>query len=342
MFIQLVTHLVSLCRGINLSGGQKARVSLARALYAKSTKILLLDDPLSAVDAHVGEHMFANAIAGDVTKGTTRVLVTHHVHFLPRCDKVIVMNHGRILHQGSYQELIAQGVDFAGAVDASKQVDKPQEEGVKGESLDDITGTKADIIDEDKTPEEVKEEETDLKKESSMKAKGEKLVSIEEREEGSVAGSAYILYAKAGGLCVWFTALGVQGIGRASEIGASFWLSYWAADALNATLSGHPHTDAQTHFFLGLYAVFGLVGVLGLTIRSLALAQHRLGASRKLHNDLARSILRAPVAFFDVTPTGRILNRFAADMDKVDLELTQSLVSARMSFFIKLPEQLCH
>lgn len=298
-------------------------------MYAKSTKILLLDDPLSAVDAHVGEHLFAKAIAGEVTKGTTRVLVTHHVHFLPRCDKVIVMNQGRIEHQGSYEELIAQGVDFAGAVDSSKQVDKPEEDVAKEETPDIADAEKAGvIIDEDKTIDEVKEEEIDLKKKSAMIAKGEKLVSDEEREEGSVAGSAYVVYAKAGGLCSWFTALTVQGLGRGSEIMAAFWLSIWATDALNASRSGNPHTDAETYYYLGIYAVFGMVGVLGLTIRSLALAYHRLGASRKLHNDLSRSILRAPVAFFDVTPVGRILNRFAADMDKVDLELTQSLVSA--------------
>lgn len=312
-------------RGINLSGGQKARVSLARAMYSKSTKILLLDDPLSAVDAHVGEHMFSKAIAGDITTGTTRVLVTHHVHFLPRCDKVIMMNHGRIQHQGTYEELVAQGVDFTGAVDASKAEASNPEEPTKEETSDDTQVDKGDLIDEDKTPGDVKEVEVDLKKEASMRAKGEKLVSTEEREEGSVAGSAYVIYAKAGGLCSWFTALTVQGLGRASEIMASFWLSWWAEDALNATLSGNPHTDSETYYYLGIFALFGMIGVIGLTIRSLALAYHRLGASRKLHNDLTHSILRAPVAFFDVTPTGRILNRFAADMDKVDLELTQSL-----------------
>lgn len=312
-------------RGINLSGGQKARVSLARAMYAKSTKILLFDDPLSAVDAHVGEHMFSKAIAGDITKGTTRVLVTHHVHFLPRCDKVIVMNQGRIEHQGSYNELIAQGVDFAGAVDSTKVESSKEEDTPKKEDMtDDADGDNADL-DEDKTPDEVEKEEADLKKEASMRQKGEKLVSTEEREAGSVAGSAYVQYAKAGGLCSWFTAIVVQGLGRASEIMSSFWLSWWAADALNASLSGNPHTNSETYFYVGIYAVFGLVGILGLTVRSLALAHHRLGASRKLNNDLTESILRAPVAFFDVTPTGRILNRFAADMDKVDLELTQSL-----------------
>lgn len=316
-------------RGINLSGGQKARVSLARAMYAKSTKILLLDDPLSAVDSHVGEHLFAKAIAGEETKNTTRVLVTHHVHFLPRCDKVIVMNQGRIEHQGTYADLIAQGVDFAGAVDASKHAndESNDEKATKKESSIVDEDDKAAIIDKDKTAAEVKDEETEGKNESSMRAKGEKLVSTEEREEGSVAGSAYIIYAKAGGLIAWFTAITVQGIGRGSEVGSTFWLSYWAAQSLNATMNGNPHTASDTYYYVGIYALFGMVGVLGLTIRSLALAYHRLGASRKLNSDLTKSILRAPVAFFDVTPIGRILNRFAADMDKVDLELTQSLVS---------------
>ena len=79
-----------------------------------------MDDPLSAVDSHVGEHLFTTAIAGDIGKGKTRILVTHHVHILARCDAVIVMDSGTIRHQGSYQELIDQGVDFAGAVDVSK------------------------------------------------------------------------------------------------------------------------------------------------------------------------------------------------------------------------------
>merc|ERR1711966_354289 len=84
----------------------------------------------------------------------------------------------------------------------------------------------------------------------------------------------------------------------------------------------------DTLFYLNIYAAFGLAGVLCLTLRSIAMALHRLKASRKLHNDLTDSIMQAPVAFFDVTPTGRVLNRFAADMDKIDLELTQSLSQA--------------
>jgi ATP-binding cassette subfamily C (CFTR/MRP) protein 1 len=312
-------------RGINLSGGQKARVSLARAMYSESTKILLLDDPLSAVDAHVGEHLFAKAIAGKIAQGTTRILVTHHVHFLPRCDKVIVMKHGRIEHQGTYESLVAKGIDFSGAVDVSKA--KVAEEAPEMSKVAD------DVVVVDKSEAPIEDTQAEKKEKADLKTKGETLVTKEEREEGSVAGSAYSTYIKAGGLLPAFAAIGVQAGGRAAEILSSFWLALWADSAIRATSMGTPHSDSDTSFYLGIYAMFGLLGVVGLTVRSLAMAYHRLGASRKLHNDLTTSILRAPVSFFDVTPTGRILNRFAADMDKVDLELTQSLGQGMSTVF---------
>ena len=81
-------------RGINLSGGQKARVSLARAMYSSDTRLLLLDDPLSAVDSHVGEHLFSEAIAGEISNGRTRILVTHHVHVLSLAHH----GHAHVLH----------------------------------------------------------------------------------------------------------------------------------------------------------------------------------------------------------------------------------------------------
>lgn len=304
-------------RGINLSGGQKARVSLARALYSTDTKVLMMDDPLSAVDAHVGEHLFAKAIAGDIAKGITRVLVTHHVHFLSRCDKVIVMEKGRIAHEGTYDDLVAKGVDFQGAVDVSKMHGEvPNESDDQAVKKDEGVKTL-----EPEKPETLAEQKT----KSDMKEKGKHLVKDEEREEGNVSGTAYVRYARAGGWWVVVSVLVIQGIGRASEIMASFWLAIWATAATSAQAGGEPLKGSETNFYLGIYALFGLLGVLGLTLRAIMMAVHRLGASKKLHEDLTASVLRAPVAFFDVTPVGRILNRFSADMDKIDLQLTQSL-----------------
>ena len=276
---------------------------------------MLMDDPLSAVDAHVGEHIFAKAISGEIAQGLTRILVTHHVHLLDRCDKVVVLEDGRIKHFGKYSDLVAQGVSFAGAVDVSKA--KTSNEAPEDTTVKDVA--------------EEKEVSDDTK--AKLKQRGKKLVKDEEREEGSVEGSFYTHYARAGG---WWVAIGtflVQGFGRASEIAALFWLSYWAEQSFEAAADQNPHSKSETNFYVGIYALFGLVGVLGLTFRSILIALHRLKASKKLHDDLTERILRAPIAFFDVTPTGRILNRFAADMDKVDLELTQSLSQGISTIF---------
>ncbi|KAG7348975.1 multidrug ABC transporter permease/ATPase [Nitzschia inconspicua] len=305
-------------RGINLSGGQKARVGLARAMYSADTRMLLLDDPLSAVDSHVGEHLFSQAIAGDISKGKTRVLVTHHVHVLARCDKVIVMDHGKIKHQGTYQELVDGGVDFAGAVDVSRI---QRSDGAAAEDTDAIDGEEA---------KNVSEKKEDL---VAQKKAGETLVKEEEREEGDVAGTAYIRYARAGGWCIAILTCVIQGLGRSSEIMSSFWLARWSEEMQAAAAEGEPFTKSETSFYVGIYGLFGFLAICGLGFRGIFLAMHRLRASQKLHDGLTEAVLRAPVAFFDVTPIGRILNRFAADMDKVDLELTQTISQGMNTIF---------
>jgi len=328
-------------RGINLSGGQKARVSLARALYSESARLLLLDDPLSAVDAHVGEHLFREAITGAVSEGTTRILVTHHVHFLPQCDRVIVLEEGRIKHMGTYAELVESGVNFAGAVDVtrvesvddSKDGNDEKEEKdstitkVKEKGGDDDGGVKGKMSDE-AAPADKKGDDggvTAVEHTTDAKKKGENLTTKEEREEGSIGGAQYIHYARAGGMFTFISLFVVQGLGRASEIGANFWLAYWANSSIMAAMKDVPLNRDETTWYLNIYATFGILGVLCLTIRSIFMAIHRLHASRQLHERLVSSVLRAPVSFFDVTPIGRVLNRFAADMDKIDLDLTQSL-----------------
>lgn len=313
-------------RGINLSGGQKARVALARSMYSPETKLILLDDPLSAVDAHVGEHLFHEAITGDVCKGATRVLVTHHVHFLPRCDTVIVLDRGTIKHAGTYEDLVARGVDFVGAVDVVKKDNKDSE----AHSNDDAgeKGNEEKVAAEDK---DVKGEAT--KEQKKLKEAGENLMDKEEQNEGSVEGSNYLHYCRAGGTIAFVSIFVIQGLGKASEVMSSFWLSYWAAATTKA--NGN-QTTQETVWYLNIFCAFSMGGILCLTFRSLAMAVHRLKASKKLHENLTKSILRAPVSFFDVTPIGRILNRFAADMDKIDLELTQSLGQAVSTIFSML------
>jgi ATP-binding cassette subfamily C (CFTR/MRP) protein 1 len=160
---------------------------------------------------------------------------------------------------------------------------------------------------------------------AALQKAGETLVKAEERGKGEVSGSAYVRYAKAGGYWVAGSVLLIQGLGRSMELSASFWLALWAKKMSAASAAGNPFSNEEVSYYAGIYAVFGFLGICGLGCRGIFLALHRLGASKKIHDGLADSILRAPVAFFDVTPIGRILNRFAADMDKLDLELTQTI-----------------
>jgi len=311
-------------RGINLSGGQKSRVSLARAMYSPNTKLILLDDPLSAVDSHVGEHIFMKAISGDLLQGKTRILVTHHVHFLPRCDMIVVLEDRRIKHYGTYNDLLAQGVDFAGATDVSNK-------NKKGDNI---------LTSEERASEKVflkpsggieTAVETDASKQilKELKEKGENLITEEEHIKGSVHSSAYLHYAKAGGSFVAILTLVAQSFARALEIGAYFWLAYWSNETAIASFTSNPFTEAKTLQYLGIYAIISIASVLFQTARSALLAFHRCRACRKLHKGLMSSILHAPISFFDVTPIGRIINRFAYDTDKVDFELSQALNQVR-------------
>ena len=291
---------------------------------------MLLDDPLSAVDAHVGEHIFAHAITGSISHGMTRILVTHHVHVLSRCDSVIIFDQGRIKHQGRYQDLIASGVDFAGAVDVSK-IKSSQETASNNDKVEDTkknpatgTGTKDSM--------DAKQNST-VQEKAQMKKAGETLVKEEERAKGQVAGDAYYRYAKAGGMCVAISVILIQGIGRGFEISTTFWLAIWAEDMLAASQAGTPFTDKEVSRYAGFYALLGIMGVVGLGFRGILLAKHRLHASKAIHDGITGTILRAPVAFFDVTPIGRVLNRFAADMDRLDLELTQTISQGISTIF---------
>lgn len=120
-------------KGINLSGGQKQRISLARATYQNSD-IYILDDPLSAVDAHVGRHIFNKVLGPNgLLKGKTRLLVTHSIHFLPQVDEIVVLENGTILEKGSYSSLLAKKGSFAKNLKTFMKPEGPEEEATVNE-----------------------------------------------------------------------------------------------------------------------------------------------------------------------------------------------------------------
>jgi len=147
-------------KGINLSGGQKARISFARTLY-RSSNILLFDDPLSAVDAHVGTQMFASMKEQCSAEGGGRtvVLVTHQVQFLSECDQIVLLEDGRIKMAGTYQECQAQGINIESIVTSTTQKaedensdDEENEEEETEHAHDSITELESSELKQDGNP----------------------------------------------------------------------------------------------------------------------------------------------------------------------------------------------
>ncbi|MBW0469278.1 hypothetical protein O181_008993 [Austropuccinia psidii MF-1] len=320
-------------RGINLSGGQKQRINIARVLYS-DPDIILFDDPLSAVDAHVGNHLFEHAIRANRTasgdsKATmqTKILVTHALHFLPKVDEIICMEGGKIQERGTFDELIeAKGTFFALFRDfASGQRRNGDQAYLDQEDLyfqGFLTSSNERLESELSSLE--REDGKTMEKSDTTESTGPlNQMQEEERSSGTVGWSVYRQYLQAG-KCSFTLPLLVLGIAfqQSAVVLSSYWLVWWQ----NADLMLNQAT------FMAVYASLGIFQILAGFIRGASSVMIGLYASRNLHHGALKSLLRAPLTFFDTTPLGRIMNRLSKDMDSIDNLLNDSLRMALATF----------
>ncbi|KAI1813566.1 ATP-binding cassette transporter protein [Poronia punctata] len=275
-------------RGITVSGGQKQRINIARAIYFDAD-IVLMDDPLSAVDAHVGRHIMDNAILG-LMKDKCRILATHQLWVLSRCDRIVWMDGGKIRAVDTFDNLMKNEPGFQHLMETTA-VEK------KDESEPTVDAKPAD-------------------KSSKDKKKGRGLMQAEERAVSSVPWSVYITYVRASGgllnaLWVALTLVLAQG----ANIATSLWLSYWTADKFGYSQA----------LYIGVYAALGTAQAIFLFIFSILLTVYGTQASKTLLAQAVKRTLRAPMSFFDTTPLGRITNRFSRDVDVMDNMLTDAM-----------------
>ncbi|KAM9837504.1 ATP-binding cassette sub-family C member 3 isoform 1-T1 [Aulostomus maculatus] len=342
-------------KGINLSGGQRQRVSLARALYSDA-EVYLLDDPLSAVDAHVAKHIFDNLLGPEgALMGKTRILVTHGISFLPQVDNILVMVDGRVSEMGSYQELLQQNGAFAEflrnyALEDVTEEDEATEELIENEELfpDDALSNHTDMVESEPVINEAKRNfirqisiisaDGENAKTRSVRRHGcnqkkhpepqekkkphevEKLIQAETTETGRVKMKVYLEYAKAVGPLLSVLICCLYGCQSAASIGANIWLSQWTNDATRN------QTQENVNMRVGVYAALGIAqGVLLLVNCLLCRAYSMLRAARLTHCNMLQGVLRAPQAFFESTPTGRLLNRFSKDVDAIDSHIPENI-----------------
>ncbi|KAJ3577184.1 hypothetical protein NPX13_g3383 [Xylaria arbuscula] len=333
--------------GINLSGGQKWRITLARAIYSRAG-ILVLDDIFSAVDAHVGRHIFEQCLNGELGVGRTRILVTHHVALCESKTKFLMeLGDGRVLHAGLVSELEEEG--------ALEQI-KSHEEG-------DAEAQYRHVQDEEESTavnsEQISQVDIEtlepLAKVPSKAQQPRKFVEEEKKEEGAIKVKVYSTYLKhSGSWPFWSGAVGLFLVVQALTIGRSWWLRIWTGtyeDQLQANVHTFEHqysyhqSAMQTvikpalaesgrgiNFYLGIYIALSVGASILSTLRWYYIFSGSIRASRELFARLNFIVLRAPLRWLDTVPVGRVLNRFTADFHSVDTHLAYAVAFAANAF----------
>ncbi|KAF1804752.1 hypothetical protein V8B55DRAFT_1497484 [Mucor lusitanicus] len=347
-------------KGITLSGGQRARVALARAVYSRARNVLM-DDVLSAVDAHTARHLHDKCLVGPLMEGRTRILITHHVGLcIQEASYVIHLEHGRINLCGSPQELEAQGTLESILDDVVAPTDDEEPDTIEEEvqQLD---------------PELVKPADPKIPVADHNKAAPKQLIKEETRNVGHINSRLYKLYFNAlGGSVYWVIVFAFIFGSRALDVAESWWIKKWVASneptssMVNATMSmmekahyffmqqqvtspksvldGDVATfrpaahsrgfglfsategSDQLDMYLTIYILITMTNIVVGAGRFASLYYGTLRASKKLYQQLLQRVLRAPMRFFDTTPVGRILNRFSKDFEYIDSGVPNDLM----------------
>ncbi|EDN95313.1 conserved hypothetical protein [Sclerotinia sclerotiorum 1980 UF-70] len=316
--------------GINLSGGQRWRLTLARALYSRAG-IVLLDDIFSAVDVHVGQFILSNALVGELSAGRTIILATHHLSLCKSYVKSIVELEDGIAKQfSSVQEL----EEYLGA---------------PVESLDDTDETLV-------TTEDILQEGTildtpDLSTSTIKRTDPLKFVTDEFRKQGSIGSSVYSKWLKScGGWTIGMIFLLIYTISTSFNLGRTYWLRFWTStdgenernlqarsyhpqiflassgsDGNITTLSLEAISKHSTNFYLGIYFALCVAVSIFRIYGYIYAYKQSIRGSKNLFQTMLFKVLRAPLRWIDTVPFGRVMNRFTTDFNTVDFDIVDTL-----------------
>lgn len=319
-------------KGVTLSGGQRWRVALARAIYSRAG-IIILDDVLSAVDAHVGRLIVDEALTGELAKGRTRILATHHAELvLPRASYLVRLQDGRL---ESAESIEPSSDDLRDLIEPASGQESETEVNSDAEADGKPLGEAQSLKQKNKKPKDSDEEK---------------------REIGRVKWKVYKAYYDASGAAVyWLFGISVLIIARLLPVARTWALKELADRVSVEALTSGPSTlgrivtsqiyfgkaeplaaeesDPQIAFWMGMYVLLYFLGSVVTVVRVLTLLVVGLRAARTLFQRLTHSILRAPLRWTDTVPSGRILNRFTSDTFTVDKRLAPEIFSVIQNVF---------
>ena len=294
-------------KGINLSGGQKARVSIARALYVDKD-IYIFDDPISALDANVGMKVMKNCIIKFLSN-KTRILVTHALQYISFSDRIIYMNKGEIKWMGTYEEIKEQDFfkTFYEKMNKENNEEKPM---LKRKTSKD---KREEFLKRSDSGDEINDN-IDKNKDNSHKelnaGKIKKIMKEEIKETGKVKLSVYKDFLmKIGGIYTIIIMLILMIIMDLSRSAQDLWLGYWTKN----------QEPSKNKFYFLIFTLFGVAGCSFTYCKVKVQSNCNIRASRKIHKEMVESLIRAPIpTFHETVPKGQILNRFSSDINSVD------------------------
>ncbi|XP_051889407.1 LOW QUALITY PROTEIN: ATP-binding cassette sub-family C member 9-like [Pristis pectinata] len=317
-------------RGINLSGGQRQRISVARALY-QDTSTVFLDDPFSALDIHLSDHLMQEGILKFLREDKrTIALVTHKLQYLTHADWIIAMKDGTIIREGTLKDFQHHDVElYEQWKTLMNRQDQEFEKETEGESQTILERktlrramysreAKAQMDDEDEEEDEEDDEEDNMSTVMRLRTK--------------MPWRAFWRYLTSGGFLLLFLLIISKLLKHSVMVAIDFWLAKWTS----VHMSQPPSDKAEQNCYKMWYSILCSVGIMLCLITSLTVEWMGLTAAKNLHRNLLNKIILAPVRFFDSTPLGQILNRFSADTNIIDQHIPPTLESLTRSIFLCL------
>uniref|UniRef100_A0A670I6Q0 ATP binding cassette subfamily C member 8 n=1 Tax=Podarcis muralis TaxID=64176 RepID=A0A670I6Q0_PODMU len=290
-------------RGINLSGGQRQRISVARALY-QHTNVVFLDDPFSALDIHLSDHLMQEGILNMLRNDKrTVVLVTHKLQYLPHADWIIAMKDGTIQREGTLKDIQKSESEL---FEHWKTLMNRQDQDLEKATVLDRTNLQRTknsqetlLQDEEEDEDEIPESDDDDNLSSVL------------HQRAKMPWRACGKYLSSAGFLLLPLLVLSQLLKHSVMVSIDFWLAQWTYDAIA--------------FKVGIFSILCCLGIILCLVTSIAVEWTGLKVAKKLHCFLLNKIILAPMRFFETTPLGSILNRFSADCNTIDQHIPATL-----------------
>ncbi|XP_053576620.1 ATP-binding cassette sub-family C member 8 isoform X2 [Bombina bombina] len=314
-------------RGINLSGGQRQRISVARALY-QQTNVVFLDDPFSALDIHLSDHLMQEGILKMLRDNKrTTVLVTHKLQYLPHADWIIAMKDGTIQREGTLKDIQTSDPELyehwktlmnRQDQELEKEICIERKNAVERKNIKRTMYSREALLgDDEEDEEEISESDDDDNLSSLM------------HQRAKMPWRACGKYLSSAGILLLPLMVFSQLIKHSVMVATDVWLAKWTSDAISSAVAANCSGKQDCQFdhspYSMVFSILSCFGIIMCLATSIAVEWTGLRVAKTLHNSLLNAVILAPMRFFETTPLGSILNRFSADFNTIDQHIPATL-----------------